>query len=81
MSVSPMENCWNPIESAELPFGGTIFCRLLLKLSRLKGCGLSGVGVASGLEMKLKALGVGGASGLVWKLKELGVGVASGRLI
>ena len=39
------------------------------------------MGVAFGLEIKLKVLGVGGDSGLVWKLKELGVGVASGRLI
>ena len=38
------------------------------------------MGVASGLEMKLKVLGVGGASGLVWKLKELDVGLKLSRL-
>ena len=38
------------------------------------------MGVASGLEIKLKALGVGGASGLVWKLKEPDVVLKLSRL-
>ena len=38
------------------------------------------MGVASGLEIKLKVLGVRGSSGLVWKLKEPDVGLKLSRL-